>query len=71
MIFLLYLLIFILIFGLAFLIEAGMVWILCWALRAIGITTIFGWEVAFSWPLVLVVMIISSIFGGTRYVKEK
>jgi hypothetical protein len=51
--------------------EAGIVWVLCWALRAIGVTTILGWEVAFSWPLVLVVMIISSIFGGTRYVKEK
>lgn len=71
MIFLLYLFLFILVFGLAFLMEAGMVWVLCWALRAIGITTILGWEVAFSWPLVFVVMIISSIFGGTRYVKEK
>lgn len=66
-----YLLAFILVFGIAFLIEAGMVWVLCWALKAIGITTILGWKVAFSWPLVLVVMIISSIFGGTRYVKEK
>ena len=71
MIFLLYLLIFVLLFGLAFFMEAGIVWILCWALRAIGITTIFGWEVAFSWPLVIVIMIISSIFSGTRYIKEK
>lgn len=66
-----YLLAFVLVFGIAFLIEAGMVWVLCWALKAIGITTILGWKVAFSWPLVLVVMIISSIFGGTRYIKEK
>lgn len=66
-----YLAAFIIVFGIAFLMEAGMVWVLCWALRAIGITTILGWKVAFSWPLVLVVMIISSIFGGTRYVKEK
>lgn len=71
MIFLFYLFLFILVFGLAFLLEAGMVWVLCWALRTIGITTILGWEVAFSWPLVLVVMIVSSILGGTRYVKEK
>ena len=66
-----YLAAFIIVFGIAFLMEAGMVWVLCWALKAIGITTILGWKVAFSWPLVLVVMIISSIFGGTRYVKEK
>ena len=66
-----YLAAFIIVFGIAFLMEAGMVWVLCWALKAIGITTILGWKVAFSWPLVLVVMIINSIFGGTRYVKEK
>ena len=66
-----YLAAFIIVFGIAFLMEAGVVWVLCWALRAIGVTTILGWEVAFSWPLVLVVMIISSIFGGTRYIKEK
>ncbi len=66
-----YLLAFILVFGIAFFIDAGIVWVLCWALKAIGITTILGWKVAFSWPLVLVVMIISSIFGGTRYIKEK
>ena len=66
-----YLAAFIIVFGIAFLMEAGVVWVLCWALRAIGVTTILGWKVAFSWPLVLVVMIISSIFGGTRYVKEK
>ena len=70
MILLFYLLIFTLIFGVAFLMEAGFVWILCWALRAIGVTTIFGWEVAFSWPLVIVIMIVSSIFGGTRYAKK-
>ena len=66
-----YLVAFIIVFGIAFLMEAGIVWVLCWALKAIGVTTILGWEVAFSWPLVIVIMIISSIFGGTRYVKEK
>lgn len=53
---------FVLYFGLTFLMEAGMVWGLCWILRAIGVTTILGWEVAFSWTLVHMVMIISSIF---------
>lgn len=53
---------FILYFGLTFLMEAGVIWVLCWALRVVGVTTILGWEVAFSWTLVHMVMIISSIF---------
>jgi len=57
-----------LIFGTSFLINAGFVWLLCWAIKAIGITTIGGWTVAFSWPLVLiftvVYMILYSIFGN-------
>ena len=57
-------------FGLTFLVEAGMIWILCWVLKAIGVTTIFGWEVAFSWTLVLITMIISSIFR-ICYIKKK
>lgn len=52
--------------GLSFLCEAGIVWLICWCLKAIGIVTIFGWTVAFSWPLVLVVWIISWFLGGKR-----
>lgn len=61
---------FILYFGLTFLMEAGVIWILCWALKAVGVTIILGWEVAFSWTLVHMVMIISSIFRMC-FVKEK
>lgn len=44
--------------------NALVVWLLCWGLKAIGIYTICGWTVAFSWPLVLVFVIICSILGG-------
>lgn len=57
-------------FGLTFLVEAGMVWVSCWVLKAIGVTTIFGWEITFSWTLVHIIMIISSILK-IRYTKRK
>lgn len=50
--------------GLGFLINAGLVWVLCWALNAVGIHTLFGWDVKFSWPLVVVFTILYIIFGG-------
>ena len=54
-------------YGISFLLNAGLVWLLCWGLKAIGITAIGGWTVAFSWPLVLlftvVYMILRGIFG--------
>ena len=52
-----------LISALVFGLNAIVVWLLCWGLKAIGIVSIFGWTVAFSWPLVVVFMVISSIFG--------
>lgn len=55
-------------YGISFLANAGLVWLLCWGLKAVGITTIGGWTVAFSWPLVLiftvVYIILHGIFGG-------
>ena len=55
--------------GLGFLVNAGLVWVITWGLVKIGITTIFGWTVAFSWPLVIVFMavfiILKAIFGIT------
>lgn len=48
----------------SFLIEAGFIWVLCWALNAIGITTICGVAVTFSWPLVLAIWIISILLRG-------
>ena len=43
-----------------FFINAGVVWLLCWGLNAIGITTIGTWTVQFSWPLVIVFWLITS-----------
>ena len=50
--------------ALSFLMEAGFIWVLCWALNAIGIATICGVAVTFSWPLVLVVWIVSILLRG-------
>ena len=47
--------------ALSFVFVGGLVWVLCWALPAIGIVTIGGWVVAFSWKLVLVIWIVWSI----------
>lgn len=40
-------------FAINFLINAGLIWILCWALPLIGITEIYNWPIVFSWPLVI------------------
>lgn len=50
--------------GLAFLIDAGFVWIICWALNAIGVHHIGSWRVEFSWPLVLIFLLISALISG-------
>ena len=50
--------------ALSFILEAGTVWILCWALKAAGITTIAGWTVAFSWPLVVFVWLLLGTIRG-------
>ena len=52
------------ILGISFLMEAGVVWLLCWALNAIGIMTIGSVAVAFSWPLVLAVWLASILLRG-------
>lgn len=55
--------------GICFLINAGIVALLTWGLVQIGITTICGWTVAFSWPLVVVftvvMVVLQSIFKTT------
>jgi uncharacterized membrane protein len=43
------------------LIWGGIVWVMCWALIAIGVTTIGSWTVAFSWKLVLIVALTYTI----------
>ena len=49
----------------------GITWLLCWALTSIGITTICGWTVAFSWKLVLILAILSSLVSPKVIHKEK
>lgn len=49
---------------LGFLMKAGLVWLLCWALNAIGIVTICGITVSFSWALVLAIWVISTLLRG-------
>lgn len=55
----------------SFLMTAGLVWVLCWALPAIGIVAIGSFTIVFSWKLALVVWVImfllQSIFmGGSK-----
>lgn len=51
----------------SFFVTAGLVWLLCWALPAIGIVAIGSFTIVFSWKLALIVWIIlgllRSIFG--------
>lgn len=56
-------------FGLAFLINAATVWIIVALLKAIGITMIGSWTVAFSWPLVLLFTIITMVIRGLLSIK--
>lgn len=55
----------------SFLVTAGLVWVLCWALPAIGIVAIGSFTIVFSWKLALVIWVImfllQSIFmGGSK-----
>ena len=66
-----YIIIIIAILVLVFFIDAGLVWLACWGLNAIGIHTIGGWNVVFSWPLVVVVMVITALFGSIFKINTK
>jgi hypothetical protein len=54
-----------------FLLNAGIVWLICECLKAIGITTILGWTVSFSWPLVVLFTVILIILNGIFSKKKK
>lgn len=43
---------------LSFFMTAGLVWLLCWALPAIGIVAIGSFTIMFSWKLALIVWVI-------------
>lgn len=57
--------------GVGFLAYAGLIWLLCWGLTKIGITSILGWQVHFSWTLVVVIAIISSLLKTTITINQK
>lgn len=56
--------------GIDFLFSAGLVWLFCWLLPAIGIASIGSFAIVFSWKLVLViwliVVILHSIFHANK-----
>ena len=54
----------IIVLALAFAIDAGIVWLLCWSLNGIGVHTIGGWTVQFSWPLVVLFIVVTIIITG-------
>ena len=55
--------------ALDFLFTAGLVWLFCWLLPAIGITAIGTFTIAFSWKLALaiwlIIALLRSIFSST------
>lgn len=57
-------------FGLSLLGWGVITWAICALLKAIGITTIGTWTVAFSWKLALLLALISSIFSAQVTVKR-
>lgn len=44
--------------AISFLLISGLVWLLCWLLPALGITTIGTFVIVFSWKLALAIWII-------------
>jgi flagellar biosynthesis protein FliP len=52
------------ILAISFLWSAGIVWLLCWGLNALGVYTIGPVAVAFSWPLVLVFWLVHGVLAG-------
>ena len=57
--------------GISFLFTAGLVWLLCWLLPAIGIASIGSFVIVFSWKLVLVVWLIVAILRSIFRVTVK
>lgn len=50
-------------FAINLLIYGAIVWVLVWALNALGVYTIGSFAVAFSWKLVIIVALVASIFS--------
>lgn len=50
-------------FAINLLIYGAIVWVLVWALNALGVYTIGSFVVAFSWKLVIIVALVASLFS--------
>lgn len=61
-------LVFILALAISFLSTAGLVWLICWLLPAIGVATIGSITIVFSWKLALsvwlILLLLRSIFSA-------
>ena len=51
-------------FAICLLIYGAIVWVLVWALNALGVYTIGSFAVAFSWKLVIIVALVTSLFSA-------
>ena len=60
-----------LIYAISFLCTAGLVWLLCWLLPAIGIVSIGSFVIVFSWKLALVVWLVLAILKSIFHVSVK
>lgn len=50
-------------FAINLLIYGAIVWVLVWALNALGVYTIGSFAVVFSWKLVIIVALVASLFS--------
>ena len=55
----------------SFLLTSGLIWLLCWLLPAIGITTIGTFTIAFSWKLALAIWVILALLQSIFSVGKK
>lgn len=56
--------------AISFLFTAGLVWLLCWLLPAIGVVTIGSFAIVFSWKLALVVWLILELLRSIFHVNR-
>ena len=57
--------------AISFLLTSGLIWLLCWLLPAIGITTIGTFTIVFSWKLALAIWIILALLQSIFSVGKK
>ena len=55
----------------SFLITAGLVWLLCWLLPAIGIVAIGTFTIVFSWKLALAIWLVIALLRSIFPISTK